>query len=119
MDETSRIKTIDHLVRQRAIQPRRPKKVADVLSRLIARRGYIRGRESGQLGADWASIVGPAIAARTRPGTVRRGVLTVSVTDAILVQELTFGKKDIIARLNAQDPERAIRNIRFKLDAVE
>ncbi len=47
----------------------------------------------------WRSVVGPRIAERTRPGSVRRQLLTVTVASAVWAQELSLLASDILARL--------------------
>ncbi len=119
MDDKKQLDAINHIVQQRTIHPRQAKRLADVLSQLIARRGYARVRESGELDRVWAEAVGQSIATRTRPGRTRRGVLTIVVVDSLLVQELTFRKSEIITKLNNLSPERAIRDIRFRVGAIK
>ncbi len=119
MDEKKQLEAINHIVKQRTIHPRPAKRLADVLSQLIARRGYARVRESGELDRVWVEAAGETIASRTRPAKTRRGVLTIIVADSLLMQELTFRKSEIITRLNTLAPERAVKDLRFRVGAIK
>jgi predicted nucleic acid-binding Zn ribbon protein len=46
----------------------------------------------------WADLVGPAIAAHTRPRSLKRGVLSVAVDDPAWATELRFRGPEIVAR---------------------
>jgi len=47
----------------------------------------------------WRKVVGARISARTAPGRLRAGVLTVRVATAVWAQELSLLSSDIVARL--------------------
>ena len=59
----------------------------------------------------WRGVVGPRIADRTRPGQLRRDVLTVTVASAVWAQELSLLKSEILERLQASGLKLA--GIRF------
>jgi predicted nucleic acid-binding Zn ribbon protein len=96
-----------------------PKKIADVMSDLLARRGYARQQSASQLAEVWAAAVGESFAADTRAGNVRRGVLEIIVRHSALVQELTFRKKQLLQTLATHVPERKIRDLRFRVGPID
>jgi predicted nucleic acid-binding Zn ribbon protein len=103
---------------QRRHYAKRPKKIGDVLARLITARGYGRIQADGELLAAWQTAVGQQLARFTRPGLVRRGVLDVTVSNSTMVQELSFEKQRILTALRVELPNAGIRDIRFRIGSV-
>jgi predicted nucleic acid-binding Zn ribbon protein len=97
---------------------RRPKRIGDVLAQLITTRGYGRIEADGQLRAAWQAAAGEQLARSSRAGRLRRGKLDVLVADSTTMQELSFDKHNILARLREQLPDAAIRDIRFRIGAI-
>ncbi|WP_413175118.1 DUF721 domain-containing protein [Anabaena azotica] len=60
----------------------------------------------------WGEIVGAAVAAQTRPLSVQRDILWVATSSAAWAQNLTFGRKAILFKLNQKLPAPLI-DIRF------
>ena len=96
----------------------RPKPIADVLSELLARRGYARVQSAGLCSQAWRAAAGEALAACTRTGPIRRGVLEVVVSNSTLVQEMSFQKVTILAKLAELLPDENIRDLRFRVGPV-
>ena len=62
----------------------------------------------------WPEIVGPQIAAQTRPAFVNRGILTVYVSHPAWLSDLQrFHRNTILERLQRALPEENICSIRF------
>ncbi len=49
----------------------------------------------------WMDTVSPAIASRSRPRSLARGVLTIATHSASLAHQLTFGRAALLVRLNS------------------
>ena len=96
----------------------RPKPIASVLSELLARRGYVREQSASALQDVWSEIAGPSLAAMSRPGTVKRGVLEVFLANSTLAQEMSFQKPGLLAKLAARLPEEKIRDMRFRVGPI-
>ena len=96
-----------------------PRKIADVLSDLMARRGYARQQSSDDLSSAWRQAAGELFAQHSRVGLVRHGRLEVTVTHSALVQELTFQKAAILAHLRAALPRQQINDLRFRVGPTE
>jgi hypothetical protein len=62
----------------------------------------------------WDAAVGPRIAGRARPVAIRDGVLTVVVSSAPWMQQLTFLKKGIVDKLNGMLRQELVRDIFLK-----
>ena len=92
-----------------------PKHIGDVLSQLIARRGYARVQSAGALTEAWGTAAGERWTSCTRAMAVRRGVLEVLVGNSTLAQELGFQKKTLVKRLAELLPEEKIRDLKFRV----
>jgi predicted nucleic acid-binding Zn ribbon protein len=95
-----------------------PRRIGDVLSQLIARRGYAREQSAAAIQTAWERALGDQFAATTRAGAVRRGTLEVIVPNNLVAQELGFRKEDLIQKLARLAPDQQVGNIRFRVGAV-
>jgi hypothetical protein len=59
------------------------------------------------------------LAKHTRAGGMRRGVLEVIVRSSAVLQELSFEKRRLVARLAQLLPLRRIRDVRFRVGEIE
>jgi predicted nucleic acid-binding Zn ribbon protein len=98
---------------------RGPKAIGDVLSELMARRGYARVQSAAAYDAAWREAAGPLAAKYTRVGQLRRGTLEVVVANSPLLQELGFQKTEILKSLAALLPDEGIEGLRFRLGNIE
>jgi predicted nucleic acid-binding Zn ribbon protein len=108
----------EHLLQdyQRRRVPVRPaKKIGDVVSQLLARRGYARVQAAAAFDDAWRSAAGERFAAQSRCGHVRRGVLEVFAANSAVVQELTFMKTSLLQKLASLAPDRKIKDLKFKV----
>lgn len=99
--------------------PKKPRQIADILSELVARRGYARVQATANYAEAWRDAAGDMLCKFTRPGNIKRGVLEVTVANSILVQELTFQKPAILQRLASLLPQEQIRDLRCRVGKVE
>src|SRR5262245_40572079 len=107
----------DYRCKQVRIPP--PKLVRDVLSQLLAKRGYAQVQTAAACEAAWREAVGAKLAAGSRPGAVQRGVLQVLVRDSVTLQELGFVKSKAVKALARLVPEQQIRDVRFRVGALD
>ena len=105
------------MVNQRRRYSRKPKKPANLLSQLMARKGYGQQKSTTELQEAWEKIAQP-LKDFTRTGVVRRGVLEIIVTSPAITQQLEFQKKQLLAELNRQLPQNKISEIRFRIGNV-
>lgn len=96
----------------------RSKRIGDVISQLLARRGYAQETTSAEVATAWREAVGDAVATFTRIGAIRRGTLDVVVANSAVSQELTFRKAQLVADLARRLPEHKIKNVRFRTGNV-
>jgi predicted nucleic acid-binding Zn ribbon protein len=92
-----------------------PRRIADILSGLMARKGYARVLAASELETVWSAAVGEPLAKHSRPGAVKGGVLDVLVQSSAMVQELTFQKRRLLARLKEELPQQKITELRFRV----
>ena len=93
---------------------RSPKKIANVMSQVLAREGYGRMRSNEALTEAWRKAAGETFFRQTRLGKLRRGVLEVFVGNSTLMQELTFEHARILEKLKELQPDQEIRKFRFR-----
>src|SRR5205809_2398619 len=105
--------------RRKSVRIPPPKPMRDVLSQLLAKRGYAQIQTAAICEAAWQEAVGPGLAADTRPGNVRRGVLEVLVRNPSVSSELGFLKTKIVTMLTKLVPEQKIRDLRFRVGAMD
>ena len=100
--------------------PRGPEKLSNILADLVIRRGYARQVAASAFQDAWAAAVDSRLAGSSRPGNVRRGVLEVTVKNSIVMQELTFQKRQILKKMNEEvaGDDRSIRDIRFRIGSL-
>jgi predicted nucleic acid-binding Zn ribbon protein len=96
-----------------------PKPMREVLSTLLAKRGYAQVQTAASCEAAWRQAVGESVANDTRPGNVRRGVLEVLVRNSAVLQGLAFEKAKIVKTLTKLIPEQRIRDVRFRVGAMD
>ncbi len=92
--------------------PRGPVRVADLLARAVP--GLDQHLAVEAIRGRWAKIVGPEGARRSRPDSLRQGVLTVSVDNSSWLHELTLRSGDLLARVQAEHGQ-AVTSLRFML----
>jgi predicted nucleic acid-binding Zn ribbon protein len=95
------------------------KSLGNVMSQLLAKRGYAQVQAAALSAAAWREAVGDKLAADTRPGNVRRGVLEVLVRNSSIHQELAFLKVKIVKSLAATSPDQRIRDLRFRVGPLD
>ncbi len=106
------------LVNARQRFTRRPKRTAEILSHLMARKGYVQTETANELQTTWAEIVGPKWKTKTKVGTVRRGVLEIMVSSSAVNQHLGFNKKKYLSELQKRLPKNNFKDIRFRVGNV-
>lgn len=104
-------------------RPRRPRlraaaRAGDLLDGLLAGWGLNERLHQYRALIIWEEVVGPQIAARTRPEKIRDGVLEVCVDQPTWMQQLQLLKPQILAKLNARLGEDALREIYLKRGKV-
>jgi len=98
---------------------RGPRRIGTVVSQLMSRRGYASVGSDHAMTASIAKCIGPNLAGSITVGKLNRGVLHIYAVDSVVMQELTFQKRQIIKALSKDHPTTKITDIRFKLGTVK
>lgn len=99
--------------------PRGPEPISNILAELMARRGFARVQSTAALEAAWRQAAGELMSQYTRVAAIRRGKLEVIVANSTLVQELTFQKVTLLETLKTLLPDEPIKDLRFKVGAIQ
>lgn len=105
--------------RRKQVRVPPPRVMRDVLSQLLAKRGYAQVQTAAGCDAAWREAVGEKLAGHTRAGNVRRGVLEVLVSNPAVHHELSYLKAKIVKTLACLIPEQQIRDVRFRVGAID
>ena len=69
--------------------------------------------------AIWGKEVGSEAAKRTRPTSIRKGTLFVTVDDSSWMYELTLKKRDLVKELAGKFKGRKVKDIRFRIGMIK
>ena len=90
------------------------RRVGDLVKGVLHRAGVSDRLSHEEVATAWAGIVGPFLAAQSRPVAIRRGVVEVAVLQSAVRYELERQwKRDVLARLKDAFGQARIRDIRF------
>lgn len=105
-------------VARRQYYQKAPQRIGETLSVLMARRGYAQLAAAGERDEAWKSAAGERLAAHSRIGSVRGGVVEITVGNSAVLQELTFRKRELVERIVAALPDQKIRDLRFRIGTL-
>jgi hypothetical protein len=74
--------------------------IGEIVDGLMRERVFARGVPIGQLASDWASVVGPRLAAESAPVSLEAGVLVVTASDGPWGAQVRFLATEIRKRAN-------------------
>lgn len=95
---------------------KKPEPLGDTLRRFLDQRGL--SKRVGQATAleTWAGVVGPAVAAATKPLSVTSdGTLIVAVRSSAWMNELSLMERELLEALNRTNPSAPLSRIRWQL----
>ncbi len=98
---------------------RRPRTPANIISQLMARKGYCQTQSANELSEVWRELAGEKWKNKTKAGNVNRGVLEVFVANAAVNQKIGFEKRKILAALKQRVPQNKITDIKFRVGNVD
>ena len=105
-------------------RPRRPKMrepalAGDLVDKLLHGLGLDERLHQYKALIIWNDVVGPQIAARTRPVRIRENILEINVDQPAWMQQLQLMKPKILSRLNAELGEATIKHLYLKHGKVD
>ena len=98
---------------------KRPAPVSELLSTLFAGTPAESRLKEGAIWEVWDRTVGSQIASRAKPAAIRNGVLTVVVSSAPWLQQLSFLKDQIREKLNTALGEEMVKDIFLRAGSVQ
>ncbi len=100
------------------LKPARFTPVGSVLAEILESCRKSGGGDLEDILSAWEAICGPAIAANTRPESLRKKTLTVHTTGSVWIQQLAFLKQDLICNINGRLERNAVSDVRFRVGPV-
>jgi predicted nucleic acid-binding Zn ribbon protein len=98
---------------------RRPAAVADLLGRLLRGTPAEQRLKEGRIWLVWETAVGRRIASHAQPAAFRDGILTLRVDSSPWMQQLTYLKRDLISKVNAELGEDLVKDLFMKGGKVD
>ena len=92
-----------------------PARVGDALDAIRREFGIGAPSEIGALVASWDALVGAALAAHSRPQTVRDGVLVVLADGAAWAGQLRYLNEVLVTRIGEELPAVTVREVRISV----
>jgi hypothetical protein len=92
------------------------KKVGEVLPGVMKSLGLDRKLRESEIAREWSSIVGEAVARRSRPGGLKGRTMLVLAENNAWMQEIRFHQGEILARVRERFPELGIEGMRILLE---
>lgn len=89
-----------------------PKPLGELLSSLVSGRGWEERMRVGRLRDEWASVVGPDVAARSTPVALNAGVLSIRADGAAWATELTLLARSIVDKVDSYLGGGVVREVR-------
>ena len=98
---------------------RDPVRISEVVSRLLARRGYAQVQHGAECEQAWKQVAGAQLAGNSRVGRLHRGVLEIAVKNSATLQELTFRKRKLLKRLQELIGAEQVRDLRLRVGEID
>ena len=95
------------------------KKLGKMIDSALGRESILRSGRGQRAIRSWNKVVGEAMALRSSPERVERGVVWVAVEGSAWAQELRMAKDKILARLNELAGEPIFLDVRFGVRPVQ
>lgn len=89
-----------------------PVRIAGTLGALARGWGMESPIESARIFSSWDRIVGPEVAARCRPTSLKGGVLKVRTESAVWASEFRYLSADVIRRINSDLGAQIVREVK-------
>ena len=103
-----------HRGRRKKMGPAGPTPIATVLTSFFSKDATVQRRIDEQRAlAQWEAFVGPAAGRVSKALRMRNGVLTVGVSEALWMQQLSFLKHSVLERYRKEFPKAGIKDIYF------
>jgi predicted nucleic acid-binding Zn ribbon protein len=95
---------------------RAPRSIASAIGQV--RSGIEPPSQLAAIQGAWTELMGEAIAAVTRPVSMREAVLTINCSDAIWAEELSLMREDLLERLRGHLGTGAPTELKFRTGSL-
>jgi hypothetical protein len=85
--------------------------IGDVLKEFIEKNKLQDGMDKIDVEAAWKSLMGNGVNSYTKEVVLKRTTLYVSLTSAVLREELSYGKQKIITMINEEIGKEVIKDV--------
>ena len=89
--------------------------IGDIITTLLTNGALPYRQDDVEIWRVWKEVVGQTYAENARPSKIRKKQLTVTVSDSIWLQELTFYKEIILEKINAKLGRKAVDRIDIRV----
>ena len=117
-DDPEAVRRMTEQFESRRRYERRPQSSADLISKLIASRGFSQEIFNDELQQAWQNVVGSSFTGKTQATIVQRGALQVTVDSSPALQQLGFNKTKLLADIQTALPDAGIRSLKFRVGAI-
>ena len=104
-------------MRKRKAQSK-PEIIGEILRKVLKKRNIPHTATDRRLLDLWTRAVGPQIAARTLPETLKRGTLYVRVSASVWLHQLQFLKEEILGKVNELSGKEEIHSLFFSIGEI-
>jgi predicted nucleic acid-binding Zn ribbon protein len=87
--------------------------ISTITAQIQSQPGWEGVRDWGLIMKAWTATVSPAIADRTQPKSISRGILTIATHSSSLAHQLTFGRRGLCQQFNRRLLAPQIDDLRF------
>lgn len=85
--------------------------IGEIVDGLLRERAFARGAPIGRLASEWASVVGPRLAAESAPMSLDGGILVVATSDGPWGAQVRFLAGEIRKKANASLGSEQVRRV--------
>ncbi len=87
----------------------------DIIGNLLSNGSLPFNPDDADIWNFWDEVVGSAVSKNTRPSRIRNGMLRVTVSDPVWLQELQFIGESLREKLNDKLGRNAVKRIEFRI----
>ncbi len=96
-----------------------PKKLESLLKKVMKDLGK-KGKLTEEVMAEiWKEAVGENASKHTKPKSIKKGTLFITVDDSSWMYDLTLKKRDIVSSLDGKLKGRKVKDIRFRIGVIK
>ena len=95
-----------------------PKKMGDVLSQIIFKKGYGRTQSTGKIATAWNQSIDPRFHSTTKIGKISQGKVHVIVANSTVMNELLFSQSQIIVKLKKFLPDEKFTTLKLRVGVL-